>query len=126
MAFCPFCGEEIEEGKTFCQRCGYSNSLALPYPSTKVGFSNLLLASLGLISGIGSCIFSLLPYFNYLGFLLVISTIVFSGISLEKLTKKYDTVPVKVLSVIALIFAAVGYLLFIFYNSKMPGSGSHA
>jgi phosphoglycerol transferase MdoB-like AlkP superfamily enzyme len=126
MAFCPFCGEEIAEGKTFCQRCGYSNSLALPFPSTKISFSNILLASLGLISGIGSCIFSLLPYYNYLGFILVISTVVFSGISLEKLTKKFDSVPIKVLSVIALVFAAAGYLLFIFYNSRMPGSGSHA
>ena len=126
MAFCPFCGEEIAEGKTFCQRCGYSNSLALPYPSTKVSFSNLSLASLGLISGIGSCIFSLIPCLNYLGFLLVISAVVFSGISLKKLTKKFDTVPVKVLSVIALILAAAGYLLFIFNNSRMPGSGSHA
>ncbi|MCJ7497291.1 MAG: zinc ribbon domain-containing protein [candidate division Zixibacteria bacterium] len=126
MAFCPFCSEEIAEGKTFCQRCGYSSSLALPYPSTKISFSNILLASLGLISGIGSCIFSLLPRYNYLGFILVISAVVFSGISLEKLTKKFDTVPVKVLSVIALVFAAVGYILFIFYNSRMPGSGSHA
>lgn len=126
MSFCPFCGEEITEEKTFCQRCGYSSSLALPYPSTKIGLSNILLASLGLISGIGSCIFSLLPYYNYLGFTLVISAVVFSGISLEKLTKKFDTIPVKVLSVTALVFAAVGYLLFIFYNSRMPGSGSHA
>jgi phosphoglycerol transferase MdoB-like AlkP superfamily enzyme len=126
MAFCPFCGEEIGKGKTFCQRCGYSSSLALPYPSTKISFSSILLAFLGLISGIGSCIFSLLPQYNYLGFILVISAVVFSGISLEKLTKKFDTVPVKVLSVIALVFAAAGYLLFIFYNSRMPGSGSHA
>ena len=110
MAFCPFCGEGIAEGKTFCQSCGYSNSLALPFPSTKISFSNILLASLGLISGIGSCIFSLLPYYNYLGFILVISTVVFSGISLEKLTKKFDSVPIKVLSVIALVFAAAGYL----------------
>ena len=126
MAFCPFCGEGRAEGKTFCQRCGYSNSLARPFPSTKISFSNILLASLGLISGIGSGIFSLLPYYNYLGFILVISTVVFSGISLEKLTKKFDSVPIKVLSVIALVFAAAGYLLFIFYNSRMPGSGSHA
>jgi hypothetical protein len=126
MAFCPFCGEEVAEGKTICQRCGYSSSLALPYPTTKISFSNILLASLGLISGIGSCIFSLLPHYNYLGFILVISAVVFSGISLEKLSKKFDTVPAKVLSVIALVFAAAGYLLFIFYNSRMPGSGSHA
>ena len=61
-----------------------------------------------------------------MGFLLVLTALGFSGITLEKLTRKMDTVPLKILAVAALILAAVGYLLFIFYNSRMPGSGSHA
>lgn len=126
MSLCPFCGEEIAEGKTFCMRCGYSTTLALPYPQVKVNVSNLLFALLGLIAGIGSCIFSLIPSLNYVGFLLVLTALGFSGITLEKLTRKMDTVPLKILAVTALILAAVGYLLFIFYNSRMPGSGSHA
>ena len=126
MSLCPFCGEEIAEGKTFCSRCGYSAILALPYPSAKIKFSNLLFALLGLIAGIGSCILSLIPSLNYVGFLLVLTALGFSGITLERLTRKMDTVPLKILAVAALILAAVGYLLFIFYNSRMPGSGSHA
>lgn len=126
MSLCPFCGEEIPEGKAFCTRCGYSVILALPYPSTKIKFSNLLFALLGLIAGIGSCILSLIPSLNYVGFLLVLTALGFSGVTLERLTRKMDTVPLKILAVVALVLAAVGYLLFIFYNSRMPGSGSHA
>ncbi len=126
MSLCPFCGEEIAEGKSFCVRCGYSTVLALPFPPVKISFSNLLFAFLGLLSGIGSCILSLVPSLNYLGFLLVLTALGFSGVTLEKLTRKMDTVPLKILAVAALVLAAVGYLLFIFYNSRMPGSGSHA
>jgi len=126
MSLCPFCGEEIVEGKTFCSRCGYSTTLALPYPHVKVSFSNLLFALLGLIAGIGSCILSLIPSLNYVGFLLVLTALGFSGVTLEKLTRKMDTAPLKILAVAALILAAVGYILFVFYNSRMPSSGSHA
>ena len=126
MSLCPFCGEKIPEGKTFCQRCGYSSVLALPYFPTKISLSNLLFALIGLIAGIGSCILSLIPSLNYVGFLLVLTALGFSGVTLERLTRKMDTVPLKVLAVVALILAAVGYLLFVFYNSRMPGSGSHA
>ena len=126
MSFCPFCGKELSEGRTYCLCCGYSTSLALPCFPAKVDLSNLLLAILGLISGIGSCVFSLFPSVNYLGFVLVLTAIAFSGINLERLSKKFDTTPLKVLSVIALVLAAVGYLFFIFTNSRVPGSGSHA
>jgi len=126
MSFCPFCGKEIAEGKTYCLCCGCPTNLALPYPSVKVGFSSLSLALLGLIFGIGSCVFSLIPSLNYLGFLMVLAAVVLSGITLEKLAKKLDTISLKVVSIIALIFASAGYLLFIFANSRMPGSGSHA
>ena len=126
MSFCPFCGKELSEGKTYCLCCGYSTSLAFPCIPAKVDFSNLLLAMLGLISGIGSCFFSLFSSLSYLGFILVLTAIAFSGINLERLSKKFDTTPLKVLSVIALVLAAVGYLFFIFTNSRMPGSGSHA
>lgn len=125
MSFCPFCGKELFEGKTYCLCCGCPTNLALPYPSIKIGFPNLSLALLGLIFGIGSCVFSLIPSLNYLGFLMVLGAVVFSGISLEKLTKRLDTIPLKVLSIVALIFASAGYLFFIFSNSRMPGSGSH-
>jgi hypothetical protein len=108
MSLCPFCGEEIAEGKTFCSRCGYSTTLALPYPHVKVNFSNLLFALLGLIAGIGSCIFSLIPSLNYVGFLLVLTALGFSGITLERLTRKMDTVPLKILAVYFLQFQNAG------------------
>ena len=126
MSFCPFCGKELFESKTYCLCCGCPTNLALPHPSFKVGFPNLSLALLGLILGVGSCIFSLIPSLNYLGFLMVLGAVVFSGITLESLAKNLDTIPLKIVSIIALVFASAGYLLFIFNNSRMPCSGSHA
>jgi hypothetical protein len=126
MSFCPFCGKELTEEKTYCLCCGCPTNLALPYPSVKVELSNISLALLGLVLGIASCIFSLIPSLHYLGFLMVLGAVAFSGISLEKLAKKLDTIPLKVLSIIALIFASTGYLLFVFANSHMPPTGGHA
>ena len=126
MSLCPFCGRLLTRNNTCCLFCGCPTNLALPYFPVKIQLSNVSLVLLGLFSGICSCIFSLIPSLHYLGFVMVIGAVVFSGISLKSLVKRFDTLPLKVLSIIALVFAFAGYIFFIFTNSRLPCSGSHA
>ncbi|MFQ6003143.1 MAG: hypothetical protein ACE5KJ_05290 [Candidatus Zixiibacteriota bacterium] len=123
MRPCPFCKKTLGDDKTFCEVCGYSFALALPILAFPHKRLNLLLACGSIIFGISACVFSFLPAFYLISFILVILTIALAGISLESVSGKFNTLLIKILAIVGLVFGILGYICFMFLRSNVPGIG---
>jgi hypothetical protein len=121
MKFCPFCKKALGEDSTFCEVCGYSFVLALPmlvFPHKKL---NLWLAAASIIFGILACAFTFVPDLYLISFVLVILAIALAGVTLESVRGKFDTLLIRILAIVGLVFGTLGYLFFMFLCSHVPG-----
>jgi len=55
--------------------------------------------------------------------LLVIVAVGLAGVTLEKAWGEFDTLLIRSLAILGLIFAVLGYISFLFIHSSVPGSG---
>ncbi|KPK74141.1 MAG: hypothetical protein AMJ89_06865 [candidate division Zixibacteria bacterium SM23_73] len=121
MKLCPFCKKTPSENNTFCKVCGYSFVLALPIlvlPHKKLDLS---LACASIIFGILACIFSWFPPLYLISFVLVILAIALAGVTLESVSGKFNTLLIKILAIVGLVFGTLGYICFMFLCSHVPG-----
>jgi len=121
MKLCPFCKRTFTEDSISCKFCGYSFVLALPilaFPHKKL---NLSLACASIIFGILACVFSFFPVLYLFSFILVLSTIALAGVTLENVSGKFNTVVIKILAIVGLVFGSLGYISFMFLRSNVPG-----
>lgn len=123
MRLCPFCKKTLSEESTFCKACGYSLVLAVPILALPHRKMNLWLGCASIFFGISACVFSLSPSLYLISFLLVMFAIGLGGITLEAVSGKFDTRVIKILAIAGLIFGILGYILFMFLRSNVPGSG---
>jgi hypothetical protein len=123
MRLCPFCKKITGEESTFCKVCGYSLVLALPILALPHKKLSLLLACASIISGISACVFSFFPVLYWTSFPLVILAIGLAGVTLETVSGKFDTLPIKILAILGLAFGILGYISFMFLHSNVPGIG---
>ena len=124
MHICPFCKKTLSAESTFCSDCGYSLVLSLPFhPPLEHAKTYLLLAAVSILFGLGSCIFSILYYWELLGLFLAVLTIATSGVILERIRGKFNGVWIRALAISGLVLGVCGYFVFIFVNSHMSGIG---
>jgi hypothetical protein len=123
MKLCPFCKKTLSEDSTSCEVCGYSFVLALPILALPHKKLNLSLACGSIIFGISACVFSFLPTLYLLSFILVISAIALAGVTLESVSGKFNTLLIKILAIVGLVFGILGYISFMFLRSNVPGIG---
>ncbi len=123
MRLCPFCKKTLSEDSTFCRVCGYSFVLALPILALPHKKLNLSLACASIIFGILACVFSFLPTLYLISFILVISAIGLAGVTLESVSGKFNTLLIKILAIVGLVFGILGYISFMFLRSNVPGTG---
>ena len=123
MRLCPFCKKTLSEDSTSCEVCGYSFVLALPILALPHKKLNLFLACGSIIFGILACVFSFLPTLYLISFILVISAIGLAGVTLESVSGKFDTLLIRILAILGLVFGILGYISFMFLRSNVPGTG---
>ena len=123
MRFCPFCKKTLSEKSTFCEVCGYSFVLALPILVLPNKTLSLSLACASIIFGISACVFSFFPTLYLISFILVILAIALAGVTLESVSGKFDTLLIKILAIVGLVFGTLGYICFMFLRSNVPGIG---
>jgi hypothetical protein len=123
MKLCPFCKKALTEGSTFCIVCGYSFALALPLLALPRKRLSLALGCASIISGILACVFSFFPVLYWTSFPLVILAIALAGVTLETVSGKFNTLPIKILAILGLAFGILGYISFMFLRSNVPGIG---
>jgi len=123
MKLCPFCKKALSEDSTSCEVCGYSFVLALPILALPHKKLNLSLACASVIFGILACVFSFLPTLYLLSFILVISAIALAGVTLESVSGKFNTLLIRILAILGLVFGILGYISFMFLRSNVPGTG---
>ena len=123
MRFCPFCKKTLSEESTFCAVCGYSLVLALPMLALPHKKLNLSLACTSIVLGILACAFTFFPTLYLASFLLVILAIGLAGVTLERVSGRYDALPIKILAILGLVFGILGYISFMFLRSNVPGIG---
>jgi hypothetical protein len=121
MRLCPFCKKTLSEDSTSCKVCGYSFVLALPVLALPHKKLNLSLACASIIFGILACVFSFFPALYLTSFILVILAIALAGVTLESVSGKFDTLLIKVLAIVGLVFGTLGYICFMFLCSHVPG-----
>ena len=121
MRLCPFCKKTLSEESTSCKFCGYSFVLALPILALPHKKLNLSLACASIIFGILACIFSLFPSLYLVSFILVMLAIALAGVTLESVSGKFNTLLIKILAIVGLVFGTLGYLFFMFLCSHVPG-----
>ena len=123
MQVCPFCNTPLNDENTFCKVCGYSFVLALSqlfFPHRKFYFA---LSILSILSGIMSCALTFIPALYMISLLFVIGAIALAGVTLEGTRGKFDTLLIRVLAVLGLLFGVLGYISFMFIRSNVPGIG---
>jgi hypothetical protein len=123
MKLCPFCKKALIESSTFCMVCGYSFALALPILTLPHKRLSLALGCASIVSGITACVFSFFPVLYWISFPLVILTIALAGVTLETVSGKFNTLPIKILAILGLAFGILGYISFMFLRSNVPGIG---
>ncbi|MCK4427452.1 MAG: hypothetical protein KAW16_03100 [candidate division Zixibacteria bacterium] len=123
MKLCPFCKKTLSEDSTFCKVCGYSFVLALPILAIPHKKLNLSLACGSIIFGILACIFSLFPPLYLISFILVMLAIALAGVTLESVSGKFNTLLIRILAILGLVFGILGYISFMFLRSNVPGTG---
>lgn len=123
MQTCPFCKTAFTDQNTFCIICGYSLILSLPYPILAHRKSYFALAILSIFLGIGACVFTFFPSLYMGSLFLVIGAIGMAGVTLEKTRGKLNTLQIKILAILGLVFGGLGYIFFMFIHSNIPGIG---
>jgi hypothetical protein len=123
MRVCPFCGTDLDLSETFCNVCGNSFLLALPYPVLIHRKLYFALSTLSILSGIVSCAFTFVAALYMVSLFFVIGAIGLAGITLERAWGKSQTLAIKVLAAIGLFFGVLGYVCFMFIHSNVPVCG---
>lgn len=123
MQTCPFCRSPLSDANTVCDVCGYSLVLLLPNPVLVQRTLYLALSMLSIILGVSACAFTFFPGFYMKSLFLIIGTLGVASFTLEKAWGKSKASLVKILAVLGLALGALGYVLFMFIHSTVPGSG---
>jgi len=123
MKLCPFCKKTLSGDGTSCEVCGYSFVLALPILALPHKKLNLSLACASVIFGILACVFSFLPTLYLISFILVMLAIGLAGVTLESVSGKFNTLLIRILAILGLVFGILGYISFMFLRSNVPGTG---
>ncbi|KPL00850.1 MAG: hypothetical protein AMJ91_02925 [candidate division Zixibacteria bacterium SM23_73_3] len=123
MQSCPFCDMALNDQSTFCKLCGYSFVLALPLPLFPRRRFYFTLSILSILSGIVGCIFTFSPALYMGSLFFAIGAIGLAGVTLERTQGKFDTLLIKILSIVGLFFGVLGYMFFMFLHSNVPGIG---
>lgn len=123
MQICPFCNTTLNAENTFCETCGYSFVLPLPYPVLAHRKIYFALSISSILSGILASVFTFFPAVYMGSLFLVIGTIGLASVVLEKTWGRCDTSAIKILAIIGLFFGVLGYIFFMFIRSNVPVSG---
>jgi len=78
---------------------------------------------MSLLSGILACVFTFFPTLYMGSLFLFIGAIGLASVTLEKAWGKFDTLLIKILAILGLLFGVLGYIFFMFIHSNAPGSG---
>lgn len=123
MQTCPFCRTRLTKSDTFCNACGYSLVLPLPYPELARRKLYFALSILSILSGILSCAFTFVPSLYVASLFFFIGAMGAGGLTLERTRGKCGTLAIKLLALLGLFLGVLGYISFMFIRSNVPSSG---
>jgi hypothetical protein len=123
MRTCPFCNSSLNPNSTSCQVCGYSLVSLLPVQKLTRRWLYLGISLLSLLLALTACVFTFLPSLYMKSLIPMIASLGLSGLTLEKVRGKSGCSIIRVLAVMGLVFAFLGYVSFMFIRSNVPGCG---
>jgi 4-amino-4-deoxy-L-arabinose transferase-like glycosyltransferase len=123
MLACPFCKMPQDPTSTFCRVCGYSLVDLLPRPALARKPLYLGISIISLLLALAACVLTFIPSWYMRSLIPMIASLGLASFTLEKAWGRSDTLAIKILAILALAFALLGYVSFMFIRSNVPGIG---
>jgi len=123
MRTCPFCNTSLSRTSTFCRVCGYSLVHLLTAPALVRKRLYLGVSILSLLLALTACVFTFVPSLYMKSLVPMIASLGLASFTLEKAWGKPGSLTIRVLAILGLAFALLGYVSFVFIRSNVPGIG---